>query len=229
MVMRTDSSPKDTYHHGNLRRALMDGALAVIRERGLEALSLREVAAAAGVSHAAPYHHFADKGALVRALGYEALLRLDQGMAEAQEAAGDDPGERLVAIGLAYVVFAVERPDYYAAMRAPEMRETRSDEPPPEHGETWERLVRSVAACQVAGRLPQGDPMTLAVGMWSLVHGLADLWLTGPLAQLPQSAGGVRPLAEQVLRSTLAAFAPGSPAPLADGLDDRALKPGGTD
>ena len=125
--------------------------------------------------------------------------------------------------------FADERPDYYAAMRSQEMRESDPGEPQPEHGETWERLVRSVAACQAAGLLLQGDPMTLAVGMWSLVHGLADLWLTAPLSQLPQGAGGVRPLAEQVLRATLAAFASrGTPRPTT-GLDDRALEPGGTD
>jgi AcrR family transcriptional regulator len=197
----------DTYHHGNLRRELMDGALAVIRDRGLDALSLREVAAAAGVSHAAPYHHFADKGALVRALGYEGLLRLDERMAEAEAAAGDLAGERLVAIGLAYVAFAVERPEYFAAMRSPEMRETSGDEPQPEHGETWERLLRAVVACQAIGALPPEDPMVLAIGMWSLVHGLADLWLTAPISLTPPGAGGVAPLAEQVLRSMLTMFA----------------------
>jgi len=222
------AGPTDTYHHGNLRRALMDGALAVIRERGLESLSLREVAAAAGVSHAAPYHHFADKGALVRALGYEALLRLDERMAEAQVATGQDPAERLVAIGLAYVDFAVERPDYYAAMRSEEMREPRPAEVPPAHGDTWGRLVAAVAACQAAGSLPQGDPVTLAVGMWALVHGLADLWLTAPLAMLPQGAAGVQPLAEQVLRSTLAAFGSACATTVTDP-DAGALGPGGTD
>lgn len=186
----------------------MDGALAVIRERGLDSLSLREVAAAAGVSHAAPYHHFADKGALVRALGFEALLRLDERMAAAELAAGDDPGERLVAIGLAYVAFAVERPEYFAAMRSPEMRGATEaqTEPEPEHGETWERLVRAVVACQAAGALPSGDPLTLAIGMWSLVHGLADLWITAPLSQTPPGAAGVVPLADTVLRSMLETF-----------------------
>jgi AcrR family transcriptional regulator len=198
---------KDTYHHGDLRRALMDGALAVVRERGLDALSLREVAATAGVSHAAPYHHFPDKGALVRALGYEALGRLDARMAAAETAADGGASERLLAIGLAYVLFAVERPEYFAVMTSPEMRGPHTPEQHEPHGETWERLERAVEACQAAGQLPEGDPTLLAIGMWSLVHGLATLWVSAPLPQMPQGARGIRTLAEQVLRATLAASA----------------------
>lgn len=205
--------PQDTYHHGHLRRALMDGALTVIRERGLEALSLREVAAAAGVSTAAPYHHFADKGALVRSLGYEALGRLDERMAEAEAAAGADPLERLLAIGEAYVGFALERPDYYAAMRSHEMTEPHEPEQAEEHGETWERLVRAVAACQRSGTLPAGDAMVTDVGMWSLVHGLADLATSGPLLAMPQAADGPAVFVRRVLHSMIADASGALPAP----------------
>lgn len=168
---------KDTYHHGDLRRALMDGALALVRERGLQALSLREVASQVGVSAAAPYHHFADKAALVRALGFEALGELDRRMAEAEAEADapDDPLERLMAIGGAYVRFAMERPDYAAVMRAPEMTEPAAAVGQPEHGLSWERLVGAVVACQQAGVLAPGDPMPLTIGMWALVQGLAEL------------------------------------------------------
>lgn len=199
--------PKDAYHHGNLRRTLMDGALACIRESGLESLSLRGVAAAAGVSHTAPYHHFASKGDLVRALGYEGLGRMDERMAAAETGAGDDPVERLLAVGVAYVTFAVERPDYYAAMRAPEMTEPHIAAQIQEHGESWDRLVRAVAACQDAERLPAGDPTVHAVGMWSLVHGLSELWMTSPIPALPPAAGGCGPFAEAVLRAMLRAAA----------------------
>ena len=102
---------KDAYHHGNLRRALLDGSLAVIAEKGVEGLSLRDVASRIGVSHAAPYHHFADKTALVNALALEGMALMDTQMALAEEAAGDDPKERLLGIGMAYVTFAVEHPD----------------------------------------------------------------------------------------------------------------------
>jgi len=201
-------STKDTYHHGDLRRALMDGALQVIADKGLAGLSLREVSTAAGVSHAAPYHHFADKAALLRSLGYEGLRLLDERMAAAESAAGDDPGERLLAIGHAYVVFAAETPAYFDVMSSPEMTGPHGPEQQEEHGETWERLVHAVVACQGAGQLPAGDPMVAAVGLWALVQGLAQLWRTGPLPSLPQAAGGLAPLADSVLRAMLAGMAP---------------------
>jgi len=210
------TATKDTYHHGDLRRALIDGALRVVAAKGLAGLSLREVAAAAGVSHAAPYHHFADKSALVRAMGYEGLRVLDGRMAEAEGAAGDDPGERLLAIGRAYVQLAAETPAYFDAMSSPEMREPHPPEQQEDHGEAWERVVRAVVACQQAGLIAEGDPTLPAIGLWSMVHGLAQLWRTGPLPDLPQASGGLAPLAADVLRATFAvmhpAFAP-SPAP----------------
>jgi len=193
---------KDAYHHGNLRRALMDGALAVIAERGIEGLSLREVAARAGVSHAAPYHHFADKAALIHALALECAGLIDERMAACEAAAGDDPIERLVAIGMAYVLFADERPDYYAAFTAPELHAARTgpfasqgEEP----GGTWVRLIRTVAECQSAGGLPAGDPVVMSVTMWSLVHGLAELWRNGPLRFMAQGSDGLEPMARAVL------------------------------
>jgi AcrR family transcriptional regulator len=199
----------DTYHHGDLRRELMDGALNVIATDGLAGLSLRGVAAAVGVSHAAPYHHFADKAALVRALGYQGLRTLDERMANAEVLAGDDPSERLLAIGRAYVVFSADSPAYFLAMSAPEMREPHAPEQQEAHGETWERLVRAVAACQAAGLLePTVDPALLAVGLWSLVEGLARLWCTGPLFALPQAAAGLEPLADSIIRAMFAGMRP---------------------
>jgi AcrR family transcriptional regulator len=200
-------SAKDTYHHGNLRRALLDEALALIAEKGVEGLSLREVAARVGVSHAAPYHHFADKTALLRALAHEGMSLMDDRMAAAEEAAGDDPNERLLGIGMAYVIFAVERPDYYAAFNAPEVnnpeRPVGAPLPEEEEGNTWQRLVNAVVACQQSGDMPQGDPVILGVYLWSLVHGLAELWRGGPLSLMPQAAQGLEPMARKVLMAAL--------------------------
>jgi AcrR family transcriptional regulator len=198
---------KDTYHHGNLRRALMDEALVLIAEKGVEGLSLREVASRVGVSHAAPYHHFTDKTALVHALAHEASARMDARMSVAEEAAGDDPRERLLGIGMMYVEFAVEEPAYYAAFNAPEVNNPVAQlvevQPPDEQGDTWQRLLDAVVACQAAGELPAGDPVILGVYLWALVHGLAELWRNGPLSLLPQSADGIEPLARQVLTAAL--------------------------
>lgn len=200
-------SAKDAYHHGNLRRALLDGALALIAEKGVEGLSLREVAARAGVSHAAPYHHFADKTALLHALAHEGMSLMDERMAEAEDAGGDDAKMRLLGIGMAYVTFAVEHPDYYAAFNAPEINNPDAQlpeaQPAEDQGSTWQRLVNAVLACQASGDLPHGDPVVLAVYLWSLVHGLAELWRNGPLSLMPQAAGGLEPMARQVLLAAL--------------------------
>jgi AcrR family transcriptional regulator len=199
-------SPKDAYHHGNLRRALLDEALAVIGEKGIDGLSLRAVAARAGVSHAAPYHHFRDKAALVDALAREAATALDQWMAAAEARAGGGGSQRLLALGTAYVTFAADNPEQYAAFTAsprtaPEssgLREAAA------YGVTaWRRLLEAVVAAQAEGVLPEGDAAVLGTYLWSLVHGLAELWRTGLLAQLPQAAGGLEPLAHSVLLAAL--------------------------
>ncbi|MBU4555785.1 MAG: TetR/AcrR family transcriptional regulator [Actinobacteria bacterium] len=203
-------SATDTYHHGDLRRALLDTALVLIGKKGVAGLSLREVAAGVGVSHAAPYHHFADKTALIHALGNEGMELLDAHMASAEKAAGDDPRARLLGIGMAYVAFAVQHPEYYATFSSPEMQTppsakeaAASDRTP---GGTWVRLFNAVLACQASGDLPAGDPMVLAVYLWSLVHGLAELWRAGPLEQLPQASEGLEALAIQVLNAALGAM-----------------------
>jgi AcrR family transcriptional regulator len=200
-------SAKDAYHHGNLRRALLDQALVLIAEKGVAGLSLREVAARVGVSHAAPYHHFADKTALVHALAHEGMSLMDDQMAAAEAMAAGDPDERLLGIGMAYVIFAVERPDYYSAMNAPEINNPEAQldgaQPPEAQGNTWQRLLNAIVACQRAGEMPQGDPVILGIYLWSLVHGLAELWRGGPLSLMPQAADGLEPMARQVLMAAI--------------------------
>lgn len=236
-------SAKASYHHGNLRRELMDEALRVIRDKGVEAASLRSIAANLGVSHAAPYHHFADRTALLRELAHEGMGLMDERMAAAETRAGDDPGERLLGIGLAYVTFAVERPDYYAVIASPELMAAEGEAASPrgdgvgayaegatddrvevpdvgtpvdaaspasdhggEDGPMWMRLMRAVADCQGAGVLPPGDTLVLGVALWSMVHGLAELWRLGVVQPLPQAAAGLEPLARQVLGAAMASL-----------------------
>lgn len=199
-------SPKDAYHHGNLRRALLDEALRVIAQKGVQGLSLREIAARVGVSHTALYHHFSDKSGLIHALAHEGQAKMDERMAAAALAADDASLARLLAIGEAYVLFAVEQPEYYAAFVSPEMGSMKDDSPqPPEAGaDVWGRLLTAVVACQQSGGLPAGDPVIVGVGLWALVHGLAELWRVGPLSRLPQAAEDPRPLIRLVLEMAIA-------------------------
>ena len=98
------------YHHGDLRRVLLDAAVAAIAERGAAALSLRDLARRAGVSHAAPTHHFRDKAGLLTAVAAEGFALLGTALAEADDFA---------ATGVAYVRFATTHPGHFAVMFRP--------------------------------------------------------------------------------------------------------------
>ncbi|GAA2090439.1 TetR/AcrR family transcriptional regulator [Streptomyces albiaxialis] len=162
------------YHHGDLRRALLAAAAEMIERDGPAALSLRELARRAGVSHAAPAHHFKDRTGLLTALaaeGYELL-------ADALEAAGDD----LLESGVAYVRFAVERPAHFAVMFQPGLY--RADDPlvTAARDRADARLGAALAALPPDGRAGSAEERESAeVAAWSVVHGFAALWIGGAL------------------------------------------------
>jgi AcrR family transcriptional regulator len=152
------------YHHGDLRRALLDAALAQVAGHGPAALSLRELARQAGVSHAAPAHHFGNKAGLLTAIATEGYRMLASALAEA----GDFQEQ-----GVAYVVFATEHPAHFAVMRAPDLLHNDAPELTAARDDAGRHLNRSVAA--------RMDPVDEAapIAAWALVHGLASLILEG--------------------------------------------------
>ncbi len=183
------------YHHGDLRRALLDAAEALMAE-GTDDPSLRAVARRAGVSHAAPYKHFADRHALKAAVAERGFAALGTAMQEAADTAGDRP---LRAIGRAYVAFALDRPARYRLMFGPEFAQGRATA-------DLDRAARATFEALVAARTHADAPAgerTTAVAYWSLVHGLATLLIDGRVA-VPD---GTDPLdfADQVLGSLRAA------------------------
>lgn len=175
--MKTKKKPAGRYHHGDLRGALLGSAWKVIEKSGVEGLSLRAVADALGVSHAAPAHHFPTKEALFDALQAEAWRRF----ADALEASrGDDP---LLAAAHAYVKFATLHPRPLELMFR---RHGRGPSTPPEvaqhAGRAWQALVERVRAAIGPVRARDAaelDAMTFAA--WAGVHGLATLLNEGPL------------------------------------------------
>jgi AcrR family transcriptional regulator len=176
-----------SYHHGNLRRALLDAALDLIAGVGPGGFTLREAARTAGVTHAAPYRHFASKQDLLAAVAEEGFRALHGAMTRAIEAAGSVPLERLRALGLAYVRHAVEHPSHFRVMFGPEVGDKTAYPGLVEAGRATLGLLHdSVHGCQRTGEVRSGDPDRMAVALWSLVHGLAALLVDG------QVEGGAR-------------------------------------
>jgi AcrR family transcriptional regulator len=167
------------YHHGDLRGALIDAAIALLREGGLPALSLRAAARKAGVSQAAPYRHFADHADLLAAVAADGFTRLRTVMIDAARA-GASPREGLRGLARAYVRFGVRHPAEYRVMfgaetaghsRFPQLEEQSSS--------VYQLLVDGIVGLQQGGLVRSGDPLAIAFTAWSSMHGLVTLVLDG--------------------------------------------------
>ena len=168
---------KTTYHHGDLRQALIDAALALITEaQNTGHVSLREVARRVGVSQAAPYRHFADKEALLAAVAEEGFQRLLAALQAGDTGDADDPVARLQASGVAYVKFAIAYPAHYRVMFST-FRVDHSVYPSLNGAaeKAFAVMVEAIVDGQAAGIIQSGHPQQLAWVAWSLVHGLALL------------------------------------------------------
>jgi len=164
------------YHHGDLRRVLLEEAVASLRESGPATLSLRDLARRAGVSHAAPAHHFGDKRGLLTAVAAEGFRRLSASLGATYEATRD-----VAEVGVAYVTFAVEERPYFDVMFRPDLYDP--DDP---------ELVAARSASGAALYGPAATVSEAGIAAWSLVHGLATLGLAG---DLPPEIGGDLPAA----------------------------------
>jgi AcrR family transcriptional regulator len=207
------AKPPRPYHHGNLRRTLLDTALATIARAGLGALSLREVARQAGVTHAAPYRHFRDRDALIVALGVEGFVGLGLEMSRSLDEAMD-PLQRFRALGLAYVRYAVAHPGHFKVMFSPELLTARATPELQEAGEpTLQALIETVADAQAAGLFKRGDSRELSLPAWALVHGLAMLIVDGQLPALLAQPAAVDALANGCIDVAVAGLSSRAPSP----------------
>jgi AcrR family transcriptional regulator len=193
----------ESYHHGNLRQTLLEAARDLAAEVGVDAFTLREVARRAGVSHAAPYHHFHDKSALVRALAIDAFDALAQEMIQAANTQ-TDPMERFRMTGVAYVRFAFKRPSEFRFMFRKDLclpEDTVPDELETVSRTAYQVLVDSITACQQTGQMPPEDTQILALTAWSTMHGLASLLLDAPtnMADTLEGAEGVARAVTRIL------------------------------
>ncbi len=170
---------RDSYHHGNLREALVEAARRLIAERGLGGFAFAELARAAGVSPAAPYRHFRDRGALVAELARQGFERLADDLLAAWNDGKPDPAAAIERCGRTYLAFARRDPAAYAAMFDGTAGET---EPALRAAaDAAFSVVRRAAeaACLAAPARGRPPALMVALHVWSLCHGTASLF-TGP-------------------------------------------------
>ncbi|MGJ6122064.1 TetR/AcrR family transcriptional regulator [Mycolicibacterium sp. Y3] len=158
---------KQTYHHGDLRAAILSQAAALVAERGADGISLRELARAAGVSHAAPAHHFTDRRGLFTALAAEGFGLLAAALADARP--------QFIDAAKAYVRFALDHPGHYEVMFDKSLYDDDDPDLLRASAAAGAELSRGVGT--LADPHAKADPDGAALAAWSLVHGFAQLWL----------------------------------------------------
>ena len=166
------TTAKTTYHHGDLRRVLLTAATEVIADQGVAALSLSDLSRNAGVSHAAPTHHFGDKAGLLTALAVDGFNRLAEEL---------EPARSFLDAGVAYVRFAVDNPAHFDIMFRPDLY--NADDP-----DLVAARERSGAALYRGASLSADEDTVRVTGLagWSIAHGFATLWLSGAMPDFGQ-------------------------------------------
>jgi AcrR family transcriptional regulator len=195
---------KNTYHHGDLRATLIQAAIKLLPVKGASGLSLREVAKAAGVSHAAPYRHFNDKAALLTALAQTGFEQLAQAMATVVEQYENDPQQQLVAAAVAYVELGLRNPDMmhlmFGGVLDPELL---SEEFCATSEKAFSGLLQIISAGQEAGVFKSSDVQILAISAWSMTHGLMMLITAGQLREVTTTPEQVKQLSRQLAQNLL--------------------------
>ena len=181
----TGRGGRRSYHHGNLREALISAALDLIAQKGPAGFTFAEAARAAGVSPAAPYRHFRDRDALMADVAQRGFQHFERRLAAAWDEGRPSPFAAFERLGGAYLAFAREEPAYFSAM-------FEAGVPLTEHRELQEAGDRAFAvlrhACEaVVSAIPAGvqrpPALMMALHIWSLSHGIASLFARGDAAR----------------------------------------------
>jgi AcrR family transcriptional regulator len=199
------------YHHGRLREALLEAAVALIQQQGTSGWTLREAARQAGVSHGAPYRHFRSKEDLLATLAVEGFQGLQRAFEVALQAAGPDQAEQLVAIGAAQVRFARAHPAHYRVMYGRDLGDRQLMPAVQEAAQAaYMTFVEVVRAAQESRTVKPGRVSELCLTAWATLHGLAQILDAG---MVPEAAADAQAeaLARRVARHLMDGLAPRPP------------------
>jgi len=175
--------PSKSYHHGDLKNALIQAGVEILSKEGIEGLSLRKVAQRAGVSHNAPYSHFPDKQSLIAAISTEGFKQLYEELDTAVSTYANDPKRQLQEGAWAYVQFAMSNTDTFKIMFSGVLDKEKEYPAFVEISQkTFHRVVDIVRACQDAGILSATPPEMMAVSVWGQIHGIISLNLEGQIS-----------------------------------------------
>ena len=188
---------KKTYHHGDLKNALIKAGVEILAKDGVSGLSLRKVAMKAGVSHAAPYAHFADKQALIAAISTEGFRQLYERVSGVAEEHQNQPEKQLVEAAWAYVQFAMDDPDRFKVMFSGVLeKEKEYPDFVTESQRNFQLVKMIVEANQASGRLRSGDSALVALSVWGIIHGFILLLLEGQISHAVLEKMSLRELVE---------------------------------
>ena len=172
-----------SYHHGDLKNALIQAGLEILAREGVGGLSLRKVAKQVGVSHAAPYSHFADKQALIAAISTEGFKQLFQQIESVFAVYRDKPENLLIETAWAYLQFALKEPDRFKLMFSSVLEKEKDYPDFVEISQNnFRQLVEIVEVCQQAGIVKAGASDLIALSLWGTVHGFVSLLLEGQIS-----------------------------------------------
>ncbi|MEH6590726.1 MAG: TetR/AcrR family transcriptional regulator [Halioglobus sp.] len=179
------TAAKESYHHGDLRAALLDAALGIINEKGPQHLTIREVARNAGVSHTAPYRHFANKDDLIVAVVKQGFDLMSQTMNAEKAAAEPDPLSQFAAAGMSYIDFALNNPAYYRIMYSGDLLSSNGQHTLQHTStDTFAELVADIETCQSLNLVRPGNPALQALALLSSIHGFVTMVIDNRVAAL---------------------------------------------
>jgi len=181
------------YHHGDLKNALVKAGVEILAKEGLGRLSLRKVAKQAGVSHAAPYSHFADKQALIAAISTEGFKQLFNQIKAVFATYRNDPENLLIETTWTYLQFALNEPDRFKLMFSSVIEKEKDYPDFVEISQNnFRQLVEIVERCQQANILKAGESDLIALSVWGTVHGFISLLLEGQISHTVLEKGSLK-------------------------------------